>query len=717
MNKILFFSIFVCFLYGNIPAQENTNQSKFRQLKQELPTPNSYRTASGAPGHEYWQQKADYEISIVLDDENQRISGIETITYRNNSPDNLHYLWLQLDQNVRALESDSYKIKTDNTSSELSYYTIKQIHNRFDGGFTVEAVELPDGTKISHTINKTMMRIDLTEPLLPGDTYRFVIKWNYKINDRMKYGGRSGYEYFDKNDNYLYTIAQFYPRMAVYNDVEGWQNKQFLGQGEFALGFGDFDVKITVPADHIVAATGELQNPAEVLTPGQRKRLEKARKAQSPVLIVTQAEAEQNEKSKESNSKTWHFSAKNVRDFAFASSRKFVWDAMGVPFGDRTVMAMSFYPKEGNPLWEKYSTDIVAHTIKTYSKYTFDYPYPVAQSVHTRDIGMEYPMISFNGGRPYSDGTYYSFTENYMISVITHEVGHNFFPMIVNSDERQWAWMDEGMNTFLQYLTEQEWEENYPSWVSRPAQISSYMSGDKRFIMPLMTNSESIKQLGENAYYKPAVALMILRETIMGQEAFDHAFKQYANRWKFKHPMPADFFRTMEDASGIDLDWFWRGWFYSTDYVDISIDKVFVYQFEGDKNQHSKKRKDEKSSGIIALKSSMLDDDIKKSIEKKDKDISDFYYVKMIFSNQGGLVMPIILKFKYKDGTEEIKRLPVEVWLENEYEFGKVFVVDKPVAAITLDPYRETADAFTENNMWSADKQEDTENDVFKGTN
>ncbi|WP_346860251.1 M1 family metallopeptidase [uncultured Draconibacterium sp.] len=735
-NKFLL-SIFLLAITLSLSAQENINLNKFRQLKQELATPNVYRTASGAPGHEYWQQKANYKIDIKLDDENQRIYGEETITYFNQSPDILKYIWLQLDQNIREQNSDTYKISTSEMKDRISFSQLKRLQNNFDGGFKLDYVKDTKGKDLPATVNKTMMRIDLPAPLKPGESFSFSVKWWYNVNNRMTDHGRSGYEYFEGEDNYLYTIAQFYPRMAVYNEVEGWQHKQFLGTGEFTLPFGDFEVKLTVPADHIVGATGELQNADEVLTSEQIKSFQKAKKSSDkPVVIVSQKDAENAEKSKSKKEKTWIFKAKNVRDFAFASSRKFIWDAMAVPFGDRTVLAMSYYPKEGNPLWEQYSTRVVAHTIKTYSKHTFDYPYPVAISVHTKQIGMEYPMICFNGGRPESDGTYSERTKYSMIGVIIHEVGHNFFPMIVNSDERQWTWMDEGLNTFMQFLTEQEWEPNYPSQSGKAYTIVPYMKGDKRFISPIMTNSESVWNLGSNAYSKPTVALNILRETIMGRELFDYAYKEYAQRWMFKHPTPADFFRTMEDASGVDLDWFWRGWFYTTDHCDISMEKVTWYQPNTQNPEIEKaleKKEADEKVAITDIRNKKLADqtylsnnpeaidfystydkykvteaDRKQydkylsslSDEEKDMVNSNYNFYQIDFKNIGGLVMPLILKFDFTDGTEEILRIPAEIWRKNNEEVSKVFMFEKEVKQITLDPYLETADTEMENNFW-----------------
>ena len=734
-------------LAQNVP---NTNQNKFRQLGQELPTPNTYRNAAGAPGHEYWQQKADYDMDLTLDDEKQRIYGVETITYHNQSPDVLDYLWLQLDQNMRAKDSDTKAISTGSFNDRMSFGQLGRMYSDFDGGFKLDYVQDVNGKPLKHIVNKTMMRVDLPQDLKPGESFSFKIKWWYNINDRMKIGGRSGMEYFPEDDNYLYTIAQFFPRMCVYNEVEGWQNKQFLGRGEFTLPFGDYKVRLTVPKDHIVGATGVLQNPKNVLTADQRSRLKKAETSDEPILIVTQEEAEAAEKNKVKETQTWIFHAENVRDFAFCSSRKFIWDAQGVKFGDRNVLAMSYYPKEGNPLWEKYSTRVVAHTLRIYSKYTFDYPYPVAISVHTDRIGMEYPMICFNGGRPEPDGTYSERTKYGMIGVIIHEVGHNFFPMIVNSDERQWTWMDEGLNTFVQYLTEQEWERDYPSRRGPAYKIVPYMKGDKSTISPIMTNSESIYQFGNNAYAKPATALNVLRETILGRELFDYAFKEYSQRWMFKHPSPADLFRTLEDASGTDLDWFWRGWFYTTDHVDISMDEVKWYQINSQNPEVEKalarKQAESQPEFIGDTRNKEL---VKETVTERNPNMNDFYnqydpyevsvldkmeyenflknlseeerallesdnhFYEISFSNKGGLVSPVILEFTYDDQSTEVIRIPAEIWKLNNGKVSKVFRTEKEVVNITLDPFLETADTDTSNNHWPP-KAQPTRFELFK---
>lgn len=751
--NVLFLALLMA---AGLSAQtENVNKNPFRQLYDELPTPNVYRNAAGAPGHAYWQQQADYELDIRLDDTQQRIYGTSKITYHNNSPDALDYLWLQLDQNVRALDSDTYKVGTSNVNEQMSLRALSQLEPTFDGGFKIDYVKDGSGNAAKYTIERTMMRVELKEMLKPGESTVVQLKWWYNINNRLvDGGGRSGSEYFEEDDNFLYTIAQFYPRMALYTDNEGWQNKQFLGSGEFTLTFGDYDVKITVPADHLVAATGTLQNPNDVMTKQQRDRLDKAKKEfVQPVVIATQDEAVEREKTKVTKEKTWHFTADNVRDFAFASSRKFIWDAMAVKQADgSTTMAMSMYPKEGNPLWERFSTKAVAHTLKWYSHYTFDYPYPVAWSINAASIGMEYPMICFNFGRVEEDGTYSERTKYGMIGVIIHEVGHNYFPMIVNSDERQWTWMDEGLNTFLQYLTEQQWERNYPSRRGPADKIVDYMKGDKAFISPIMTNSESIWQFGNNAYGKPATALNILRETVMGREQFDYAFKKYANRWKFKHPAPADLFRTMEDASAIDLDWFWRGWFFTTDHTDIALTNVQPFRVNTRnpmvENEIEKKQKMEGPENISTIRNR----EIAQTYDEQDPALRDFYtdydplkatvldteeyetylkglseaeravldankyYYELTFENKGGLVMPIILEFTFADGTSEVQKIPAEIWRKDYKKVSKVFPFTKAVTNIEVDPFLETADTDRSNNYYPS-QTEVSRFDLFQSRN
>ena len=731
---------------------ENINTNKFRQLYQEFSSPNIYRAASGAPGPAYYQQQADYKINVELDDKNKMIYGDEIITYTNNSPQKLDYLWVQLDQNVR--KKDSPSLDRDSDTEIIPFYIPDDfdkefLKDSFDGGFNIDYVHDINNKPLQYVINQTMMRINLPKPLSTGEQFSFKIKWWYNINDHVKQDGRSGYETFPNDTNRAYIIAQFFPRMCVYNEVEGWQNQQFWGDGEFALPFGNYEVNITVPADHILEATGELQNRKEVYTKEMMKRYNQAKKSyDKPVIIVNQQEAMDAEKSFSTNKKTWKFLANNVRDFAFATSRKYILDMMAVKIGNDDVMAVSIYPREGNPLWEDYSTITVVEALKSFSKYTFDYPYHKAVSVHAHRIGMEYPMICFNFGRPNIDGSYSDDEKFGMIGVIIHEIGHNFFPMIVNSDERQWAWMDEGLTTFVQYLAEQEFGEKYPEIIAPldkfpsdrgPAQlITDYMSVDQNFLAPIMSNPENVYYLGPNAYGKPAAALNILRETIMGKELFDYAFKTYSQRWMFKHPTPEDFFRTMEDASAVDLDWFWRGWFYSTDFVDIGLKEVNQYFVSPEPGEEMLKimeeqgvprnrlrpliffEKNENDKGNLKENSAidnskLLGNYLKENYSQEELDVIDVpkYYYEVVFDKPGGLVMPIIIDIKYEDGETVRKKYPAQVWRKNDNEVRKILTSNKKIIEIVLDPDKETADIDERNNSWPK-KEDQTDFDKFK---
>ncbi|AAV82762.1 M1 family metallopeptidase [Idiomarina loihiensis] len=732
----------VC-LTVNQAATAQAFEDKFRQLNDDkFRSPNIYRTASGAPGHAYWQQEADYKIEVALDDENQSITAQSTITYTNNSPDTLRYLWVQLDQNRFKKDSIGPQSQASGDLDRVSFSRMESMltQEEFPAGYELTEISNEDGEPLAHYVNDTMLRLDLDEPLKSGESVTFNINWQFNIIEAEVLGGRGGYEYFEDDGNYLYEMAQWFPRMAAYYDAEGWQNKQFIGNGEFALEFGDYRVEITVPADHIVASTGVLQNPDEVLTSTQRERLEKARNSDKPVKIVTEEEALENQKESTSNTKTWIFEADKVRDFAWASSRKFIWDAQGYKKNDTNVLAMSYYPEEGNPLWERYSTASIIHTIEHYNDYSFDYPYPVAISVNGPVGGMEYPMITFNGPRPYVDEDsgekYYSKRTKYgLISVIIHEIGHIYFPMVVNSDERQWTWMDEGINTYLQFLAEQKWEKDYPSWRGEPRNITSYMASSNQ--MPIMTNSESILQFGNNAYGKPATALNILRETIVGRELFDFAFRQYAQRWKFKRPTPEDLFRTIEDASGVDLDWFWRGWFYSTDHVDIALEQVNQLTINTQDPEIEKAWQEQQENAEPESLTTQRNADVNYKIHQQP-DLTDFYnenddytvtnadrnkYQELIeglneeqremlkngsnfyvldFVNKGGLVMPILLDLQFEDGSKEHVRIPAEVWRRSPEKVSKLLIRDKTLTQVVVDPNWETADVDTSNNYWPA---------------
>lgn len=774
MTKILV-KIFVASLvlswgaYAQAIKQTKGNfEDKFRQLDETLPTANSYRTAGGEPGHAYWQQKVDYKIDVRLDEGKRRLSASELITYTNNSPDTLKFLWLQLEQN--RFRRDSMAELATNFAGvgrrghatrapggskpaglSLSELRREQFMDDHVLGYDTLAVTTVDGAVLKHTVVGTLMRVDLDVPLKPGATTQIKVDWAFNIVEENTVAARSGYEHFPddarEGGNDIFQLAQWFPRLAAYTDYEAWTNKEFIGRGEFTLEFGDYDVSITVPADHIVASTGVLRNTDDVLTRTQQRRLEQARDAEQPVFIVTEEEALDNEEKGTDKEKTWRFTASNVRDFAWASSRKFMWDAKGYQQGGDVqpfVMAMSFYPKEGGDLWKKYSTEAVIHTMEVYSRLSFDYPYPTSLSVNGPTGGMEYPMITFNGPRTtlQEDGsrTYTLAEKRYLIGVVIHEVGHNYFPMIVNSDERQWTWMDEGLNSFLDGVACREWDPDIP-WGVEPKDVIGYMKSSVQ--VPIMTQADSILKSGPNAYHKPAAALNILRETIMGPELFDFAFREYANRWKFKRPTPADFFRTMEEASGVDLDWFWRGWFYTTDHVDISIDKIYKLRLDThDPDIDFDRRRAEAKDHPPSVYIDRFKAEGGKVWVERNPDITDFYdendaytvtnkdrneyqaflkdlkpwerqvldraieedknYYVLEFSNKGGLVMPIILGLTFEDGTTERQYIPAEIWRRTPHMVRKLIITDKgkELAQVVVDPKWETADVNVENNHY-----------------
>lgn len=762
MVRIFKLTSVICFTALVSMAQNTRNNptsnhgNKFEQLGTILPTANEYRTASGAPGGKYWQQKADYTIDATLDEKKLMIIGSEVVTYHNNSPDKLEYLWMQLDENQHDPKADNNFFDSNKMNAPYDVNTLKgmDVNETLKGlGDQILSVTDEFGKPLKYTVNQTMMRIDLPKTLNPNAKFKFIVKWQYKMGNRMAIGGRGGYEFFPEDGNYLFTMTQWYPRMCVYSDFQGWQNKQFTGRGEFALAFGDYMVKMTVPADHMVCSTGECQNYAQILSPVQMARWTKASGNYADVTeIVTLEECTAAEKNKATGTKTWIFKADSVRDFAWGSSRKFMWDAMPIKIEGKKVMCMSFYGKEAAGLYRKYSTKTVAHTIKTYSKFTIPYSYPVAQSIEASN-GMEYPMICFNFGRTEKDGTYSEATKYGMLGVIIHEVGHNFFPMIINSDERQWSWLDEGLNTFMQFLTEQEFDNNYPSNRGPANKLVDYMRLPKDQLEPIMTNSENINNFGSNAYGKPCTALNMLRETVMGRELFDFAFKQYAKRWAFKHPTPADFFRTMEDASAVDLDWFWRAWFYDIEPVDVSLDSVKAYTFINNKEVPVKmdtmriypkakdfvhvsrlRNKEEGLKFLVDVDTTLRDfyfhytPEVKNAVEKKSvnryenleavsdsafESIKGKFNYELYFTNKGGCVTPLIIQWNFKDGTYEIDRVNAYVWRKNEHNVVKTYSKNKEVASIVLDPYKETCDIDEKNNTWNI-KEAPSRFDVFK---
>lgn len=801
----------------------------FRQLEEVWPTPDELRLASGAPGPKYWQQKVDYQIDVELNDVNRSLNGKALITYHNQSPHPLEYLWLQLDQNRFKASSASHLTKTFKGKDKVYFGQLSGPRNvrRRVPGVQVKAVYHSKNEPLATKVIDTMMRVKLPKVLQSGAAFKFTVEWSVNLLRHKDTWARSGYEDLkslteldeavkaakakleapakpnnkpsDQKDNEtespdelkkkptiktvaelsepskpqskvgnkesvlpksfeakqeqadsnqieregtvptrrIYEIAQWYPRLAAYTDVTGWQNKQFLGNGEFTLEFGEFLVRITAPDHLTLTATGELMNPAEVLTMTQRKRLEDSNVAETPQYIISPEEARQQSLQQPKGTKTWIFGASQVRDFAFAASNTFIWDAMAYrPEGRDSVMAMSFYPLEAQALWKRYSTHTVIHALEQYERFTFPYPYPVAISVNGPVFGMEYPMITFNGVRPKLDGTYSKGAKYALIGVIIHEVGHFFFPMIVNSDERQWTWLDEGINSFLQYQAERAWEKDYPSWNGAPDKMITYMTSKDQ--MPIMTNSESLIQFGPNAYGKPATALSVLRETVMGPELFDEAFRAYAKRWRFKRPMPSDFFRTLEDVSGVDLDWFWNAWFYSTAHVDIQIKDLRRLRLKTkdpkqdkavDRMRHEAKAKyiaeirDEGRSFRVKNYPELADfynrfdphvateseiEQAKKAKEALKKEHPDrvkeleikAYFYELSLVNKGGVVTPLPLLLRYANKQSEMRYIPAEVWRKNAKEVKILLDLESELISVEFDPFHETGDAHKEDNVF-----------------
>ncbi len=713
MSKSLFL---FCLLLSSMTS---FGQDLFGTLDKEVPSPNCYRTGAGAPGPCYFQQRADYKIDVEIDEDEKILRGKETIRYFNNSPSDLEYLWIQLDQNIRSEKSEAHDLTNQPISDPITERQWKRIlRPKFEGGFNIQEINFDAERKFNYEIVGTLLRIDLEKPLKSGENLGINISWSNLINDVIKVDGRSGYEFFEKDGNIVFAIAQFYPRMAKYDDVVGWENKQYLGQAEFALEFGDFDVSIKVPGDHIVGATGMLVNPEEVLSTKEQKSLKKALKTDQPLFVVDEKEATEKEKTRSKEFKTWKFQARNVRDFAFASSRKFIWEARSMGLGGKRILVQSYYPKEANPLWEMVVTRTMAHAIKTYSSYSFDYPYPQISTVHLLNAGIEYPMISFNGRRPQEDGSFSEYIKNRLIGLIIHEVGHNFFPMVVNSNERKYTWMDEGINAFLEYRSEKEWDPEFPSRRGPAHTILNYMSKQSSVKSNIMTEAENSRSKGSTGYWQPSAALNLLRTQIMGEESFDRAFKVYSERWKFKSPYPADFFRTMEDASGIDLDWFWRSWFFSTDHVDLSIDEVKWVRLEGDKlitmtldssilvnSNDSLLRFGEFYTEVTEGQSIESINSMKKVLDSYKgleivggKRTKNIYQLKI--SSPGGIPSPVFIRTVFTDGSYEDKKYPVTVWRKEPQEIYRVIRSDKEVSHFILDPQEVSTDIDTENNQW-----------------
>ncbi len=653
-----------------------TNQSMFRVLDQ-WPAPNETRGANGKPGAKYWQQRVDYVIRVGLDTTTHTVTGSERVTYRNNSPDALGYVWFQLDQNIDNPSVSEAMIGATSLPKSISPRAAEFINARLDTkGYSITRVQLVSKngqkTDAAYVLQGTQMKVPLSSPLATGGAQDIEIDWSYVMPE--SFASRNGRGAREKlKDGWEYLAAQWFPRAAVYDDVVGWQNDQFYGQGEFYLNFGNYDVSITVPHNHIVQSTGVLHESGRgpdihaARAPCEGVHLASNRFTSSPRTKRTRRPRAQLVQ----QPFTWRFKAENVRDFAWASSAGFIWDAAGFRYSPtaKPIEMHSLYPREALGVWDSLSTKAIAQTMRTYGRLAFEYPYPKASNIHGIVGGMEYPMIAFCGARPpaNANAAVLKSVGYGLVAVTIHEVGHNWFPMIVASDERKWTWMDEGLNSYLEGMASVEFDLSWPK-ARLPmvaANIVGYMKNTDQ--VPLMTESDLIHRgFGPNGYTKPASGLFILREQVLGPQFFDAAFREYSAAWMFKHPQPADFFRSMMQASGDNLNWFWRGWFYSTHANDQSLGTVESQSAD--------------SLGMSAR---------------------GRFYNRVTLENKGGLVMPAIMEFTFTDGSKERVKLPVSIWRNNEKKFEYGRFSQKELQSVELDPDNVLADINRENNKWS----------------
>ena len=610
-------------------APSVADTSPFRALN--LPAATAVRSASGAPGHAYWQQQADYVIDATLDTATQTITGTERIHYTNRSPDSLEFVWVQLDQNLFAPTSITALLNQPPLVF-VGGVTFDFTGQGFVGGVTIERFAAA-GRALKTTVYGTMMRVELPTPLAPGAAVDFDVAWRFPVPPYG--GGRMG-----RIGSSLYQIGQWYPRIAVYDDVHGWNTLPHIGAGEFYLEYGNFDVRLTVPAGFVVAATGTVANPLEVWSPAQRERLERARTAEERVGVIARAEALAARGKPVPGKQTWHFTAQNVRDFAWAAAPDFRWDASGW----NGILIQTFYRPEAAP-WEE-ANRMARFTIKHFSEMWGTYAWPQATTVEGLIGGMEYPMITFVPSLEKREDQFW---------VLMHEFGHQWFPMMVGGDERRYPWMDEGFNTFIDYGAAEEYFKGtaYADTVRRELLSSNAATAVPGNEQPLITKPVEVRELYWTAYQKPALMLTLLRDAVLGRETFERALREYVRRWRFKHPQPADFFRTFSNVTGRDLDWFWRAWVYTTARLDQAVDSV--------------------SAG---------------------RDTTLVY-----LSNRGQMVMPATLELRFADGTSEIRELPVEMWnLGSRFTYRAATA--KPVVGVVVDPRRIYPDIERGNNRW-----------------
>ncbi|MCM4158526.1 M1 family metallopeptidase [Antarcticibacterium flavum] len=641
MNYLSKVTVALAFMITGIPGVQGqevrqTNQDVFNEFTYRQG--NTYRTASGRPGPDYWQNAADYNIEATLNDEAHTLTGKITVTYTNNSPEDLEFIWMYLEQN---------RFREDSRGSLTTPIQGNRYDGDVDGGYTINNLQakVKRSTSSKYIIDDTRMQVFFEEPITAnGGKATISMDFEYKIPvegmDRM---GR-----LDVGDGTIYAMAQWFPQVAVLDDVVGWNVEPYLGAGEFYYDYGTFEYKITAPFDHIVVGSGALLNPRQVLSPKVRERMEQASRSDSTVYLIRPEEVnDPSIRAKQEGTLTWHFKIENSRDVAFASSKAFIWDAakIDLPSG-RKAMAQSAYPKEsdGQDAWSR-STEYSKASVEHYSEKWYEYPWPVAVNVAADIGGMEYPGLNFCSWQSKGASLW---------GVTDHEFGHNWFPMIVGSNERRYAWMDEGFNTFINHYSTLDFNNGeYPSRLNRMRNMTGWFLNPNREGIDTYPDVANLQNLGMIAYYKPAMGLFLLREYILGEERFDNAFRSYIKAWAFKHPQPNDFFNHMENVAGENLDWFWKGWFYGTGNIDIAIDGVQSYQ----------------GNYVISL------------------------------SNRGDIPMPVEMRITYSDGDTEDKRLPVEIWQRGN-SWNYLLRTDKQVQSVELDPEKVLPDVNFSNDAW-----------------
>jgi len=626
---------------SNSFAQEvkENNQKEFGEFINRKGT--YTRSASGKPNIGYWQNKADYQIAVTLDDQAHTLSGNIKLTYTNNSPETLDFIWMQMEQN---------RFKEDSRGTLTTPIQGNRYNGDIDGGFDVTNLQAKVGSKGSvsskNIVSDTRMQVWFNEPIpAKGGTATVSMDFSFKVPvegmDRM---GR-----LEVEDGWIYAFAQWYPKVAVFDDVEGWNVEPYLGAGEFYLEYGDFDYKVTVPYDHIVVGSGELLNPKEVLSKELQNRYAKAKDSDTTVMMITAEELGNTEltRPKQEGTVTWHFAIQNSRDAAFATSRAFIWDAakINLPSGKK-ILAQSAYPKESNgtDAWSR-STEYTKASIEHYSSTWFEFPYATATNVAADIGGMEYPGLNFC--------SYNSKGED-LWGVTDHEFGHNWFPMIVGSNERRYPWMDEGFNTFINHYSTLSFNDGeYPSNLNETRRYTNFFTSETREGIDTYPDVVNVGNLGMLAYNKPAFGLLMLREYILGHERFDNAFKSYIKTWSYKHPQPTDFFNHMENVAGENLSWFWQGWFYGTGNIDLGVNAVIPYAGN---------------------------------------------YV-VVLANKGDMPMPVLMEITFEDGSTERKMLPVEIWQRGD-TWNYLLKTDKKVTAVVIDPDKLLPDVNLGNDSW-----------------